>query len=315
MTAPQKIVVFGGTGFVGRSLCAQWIQEPGAHSITLPTRHLTQAKALKTLPRVQALQGDIGRPEFLDRCLEGADAAVNLVAILHGSASSFERIHVGLVEQWVQACQRQGVRRVVHVSALGVGAQAPSNYLRSKHRGEEVLHRSGLGVSVLRPSVIFGAQDRFLNLFARMQEVLPVVPLTGAQAQFQPVWVEDVARAIVTCLMEPKTVGHTYECAGPDVRTLGQLVQLAGQARGCARPIIPLPLSVGRVQAAMMECAPGTPLMSRDNVDSMRVPNVATGTMPGLQALGIEPASLQAVVPTYLGPAQGCQRFNLWRRR
>ena len=315
MTAPQKIVVFGGTGFVGRSLCAQWIQQPGAHSITVPTRHLSQAKTLQTLPRVRALQGDIGQSDFLDRCLEGADAVVNLVAILHGSASAFERIHVGLVEQWAQACQRQGVRRVVHVSALGVNPQAPSNYLRSKHRGEEVLHRSGLDVSVLRPSVIFGAQDRFLNLFARMQEVLPVVPLTGAQAQFQPVWVEDVARAIVTCLTEPKTVGHTYECAGPDVRTLGQLVQLAGQARGCARPIIPLPLSVGRVQAAMMECAPGTPLMSRDNVDSMRVPNVATGTGPGLAALGIEPASLQAIVPTYLGPAPGCQRFNLWRCR
>ncbi|MEK0417869.1 MAG: hypothetical protein RI949_1875 [Pseudomonadota bacterium] len=317
MTLPRHIVILGGTGFVGRSLCNRLSQPSVAPSpmLTVPTRRRAQGQAVQTLPRVSLIEGDVFEPAFLDHCLQGVDAVVHLIAILHGSAAQFERVHAGLVEQLIQACDRQGVRRLVHVSALGVGSQAPSNYLKSKHRAEEALHRSGLDVTVLRPSVIFGAQDRFLNLFADMQKVLPCVPLAGANAQFQPVWVEDVAQAIVECLHRPSTMGKTYECAGPDVRTLGQLVRLAGEARGGARPVVPLPLAVGRLQAAVMEWAPGTPLMSRDNIDSMRVPNIATGTLPGLDALGIRASALDAIVPQYLGPHHGCQRFDPWRRR
>lgn len=300
MSEPRQIVILGGSGFVGRSVCAQLSKLPGAPTIIVPTRRLSQAHALRTLPRVRCVQADIFQAEALERCLAGADAVVHLVAILHGSPSEFERVHVDLVRQLVQACQRQGVRRVVHVSALGVGPQAPSHYLRTKHQGEEVLHQSGLDVSVLRPSVIFGAQDQFLNLFARMQELLPLIALAGADAKFQPVWVEDVAAAIVQCLLRPRTIGQTFECAGPDVRNLAQLMRLAGAARGCARPIVPLPRAMGRLQAAMLEWAPGTPLMSRDNMDSMKVPNVATGACPGLLDLDIRVSSLESIIPTYL---------------
>jgi hypothetical protein len=144
---------------------------------------------------------------------------------------------------------------------------------------------------VLRPSVIFGVDDHFLNLFAQLQAVAPVFPLAGGDARFQPVWVQDVAQGIVAALMQPQSIGQVIECAGPDVLTLSELVRLSGRWAGVERVQIPLPAAVGRLQAAMMEWLPGEPLMSRDNVDSMRVPNVATGKLPGLQSLGITPAA------------------------
>jgi uncharacterized protein YbjT (DUF2867 family) len=205
------------------------------------------------------------------------------------------------------------VRRVVHVSALGVGLDAPSNYLRSKAEAEAVLKAAPLDLTILRPSVIFGEADRFLNLFALLQAMFPVVPLAGVSARFQPVWVEDVADAVVRCLADPATAGQTFECAGPQVFSLGELVRLAGRLSGHRRPIVALPESMAKLQAMAMELLPGEPLMSRDNVLSMRVPNVASGQLPGLQALGIQPAALEAVAPSYLTPGTGLARLNRWR--
>ncbi|MEY4427647.1 MAG: hypothetical protein RLZZ182_336, partial [Pseudomonadota bacterium] len=176
-----------------------------------------------------------------------------------------------------------------------------------KAEGEQALREAEaaglLDVTVLRPSVIFGEHDRFLNLFAQLQAVAPFMPLAGAKARFQPVWVEDVARALVACLLDVATVGHTYECAGPKVLTLAELVRLAGQGSGHRRWVLPMPMAVGRLQAAAMAFLPGEPLMSRDNLDSMQVPNVATGQKPGLAALGITPASPEVIAPQYLNHA------------
>ena len=208
------------------------------------------------------------------------------------------------------------MRRVVHVSALGVAPDAPSHYLRSKARGEAVLRQAtDLAVTVLRPSVIFGAHDRFLNLFAKLQALAPVVPLAGAQARFQPVWVDDVAQAIISCLARPDTAGQVYECGGPEVLSLADLVRLAGQASGHPRPVWPLPAAWATLQARLMECLPGEPLMTRDNLASMQVPNVTTGTLPGLAALGIPPTPLGAVVPGYLGPPRRHARLDALRAR
>ena len=170
---------------------------------------------------------------------------------------------------------------------------------------------------MLRPSVIFGADDRFLNLFAALQRVFPVLPLAGAQARFQPVWVEDVAQAVAHCLQDART-------SGPDLRTLRPQrlhPQGAGAAgRSCGRrghgPVIGLPMVLGRLQALLMELAPGQPLMSRDNLDSMRVDNVASGRLPGLAALGITPTGPTAVAPSYLGPGDRhvTLRSQYWRR-
>lgn len=293
-------LVLGGTGFVGRHVCEK-LQRAG-WSVTVPTRRAANAAAVQHLPRLTVIEADVHDPATLARLLPGHDAVVNLVAILHGSEAAFERTHVELPRQIAAACLASGVRRLVHISALGVAEDGPAMYQRSKARGEALLRATaGLDLTVLRPSVIFGAGDRFLNLFAQLQAVFPVMPLAGAAARFQPVWVEDVASAVVSCLQDAATVGQTFDCAGPDVLTLTELVRLAGRHGSRARPVWPLPMALGRLQALVMELAPGEPLMSRDNLDAMRVDNVATGPHPGLAALGITPASVHAIAPTYLG--------------
>jgi NADH dehydrogenase len=293
------VLILGGTGFVGRHVCEK-LQRAGWH-ITVPTRRARNATAVQHLPRLTVVEADVHDPAALARLLPGHDAVVNLVAILHGSAAAFERTHVELPCTIAGACQASGVRRLVHISALGVSEQGPSMYQRSKARGEALLRASDLDLTVLRPSVIFGAGDRFLNLFAQLQAVFPVMPLAGAGARFQPVWVEDVASAVLRCLQNPATIGQTFDAAGPEVLTLAELVQLAGRHGSHARTVIPLPMALGRLQALMMELAPGEPLMSRDNLDAMRVDNVTTSEHPGLTALGITPASVRAVAPAYLG--------------
>ncbi|WP_310567913.1 complex I NDUFA9 subunit family protein [Hydrogenophaga sp.] len=296
---PQALVL-GGTGFVGRHVCEKL--ERAGWSVTVPTRRAVNAAAVQHLPRLTVIEADVHDPVALTRLLPGHDAVVNLVAILHGSEAAFERTHVELPRKIAAACLASDVRRLVHISALGVADDGPAMYQRSKARGEALLRAAaGLNLTVLRPSVIFGAGDRFLNLFAQLQAVFPVMPLAGASARFQPVWVEDVASAVVRCLQDAATVGRTFDCAGPDVLTLAELVRLAGRHGSRARPVLPLPMALGRLQARVMELAPGEPLMSRDNLDAMRVDNVATGQHPGLAALGIAPASVRAIAPTYLG--------------
>jgi len=311
----SRILVLGGTGFVGRAVCNRLVERGrGNGRVLVPTRRLAHGQGVQSLPTVELLQMSVHDDAALAQAVAQADAVINLVAILHGSAAEFERVHVSLPLRLARACQAAGVRRLVHVSALGVGAGAPSNYLRSKTAGEAALAAAGLDLTVLRPSVIFGAEDRFLRLFAELQAVAPLLPLAGRDTRFQPVWVEDVASAIVRCLDLPETVGKTYECAGPQVYTLGELVRLAGRWSGHERPQIGLPMWAGRVQAALMECLPGTPPMSRDNLDSMQVPNIASGQLPGLDALGINAAALESVAPDYLRDAAQSDRLERWRR-
>jgi NADH dehydrogenase len=312
-----QVAVLGGTGFVGHAVCEHLVERSGGAGgrIVVPTRRLRHGLALQSLPTVQLLQANVHDDRDLARVLAGCEAVVHLVAILHGSEAEFDSVHVQLPRRVAAACQAAGVRRVIHVSALGVSANAPSRYLRSKAAGEQVWRDAGLDVTVLRPSVIFGARDRFLNVFAQLQTLAPFVPLGGAKARFQPVWVEDVAEAVVRCLDRPDTIGRVYECAGPQQYTLADLVQLAGRLSGHPRPVLPLPGALARLQALVMECLPGEPLMSRDNVDSMQVPNVATPGQPGLEALGIAASAVEGVAAGYLGGQDGPGRFMPWRSR
>lgn len=303
--SPQRIAVLGGTGFVGRSICEQLMRRSAAGAIVVPTRRAMHANVVLALPTVEVRVADVHDDAALRSVLAGCDAVINLVAILHGSVAAFEQVHVALPRRLAAACVAAGIRRVLHISALGVGDQAPSAYLRSKTAGEAALRAAALDLTLFRPSLIFGAQDHLLNLFARLQALFPVMPLAGGNARIQPVWVEDVAEAIVRSLDTPATIGQTIECTGPEVFTLADLVRLAGRWSGHERPILPLPMPLGRLQALLMECLPGTPLMSRDNLDSLKAPNVASGKLPGLASLGIVPASLAQIAPTYLGPRDG----------
>ena len=311
----DNILLLGGTGFVGRAVCDLRVERTGGGGAqtVVPSRRPERSKHLQLLPTVRLAQADVHDEAQLTALLRGRDAVVNLVAILHGSEAAFDRAHVGLPRTLARACAAAGVRRVVHVSALGVGPDAPSRYLRSKTAGEAVLAASGLDLTVLRPSVIFGEHDRFLNLFAQLQAVFPVMPLAGANARFQPVWVQDVAAAIVRCLDDDSTIGQTFELAGPQVMTLKALVQTAGRCAGHPRPVFALPEALGRLQALAMEMLPGAPLMSRDNLASMRVPNVASGKLRGLAQLGITPTTLGSVAPDYLSPGRGVARLDGWR--
>jgi NADH dehydrogenase len=310
----QRVVVLGGSGFVGRSVCARLAGRSAAGRITVPTRRLPHASGIRHLPTLEPVVCNVHDGHALARLVAGHDAVINLVAILHGSEREFEQVHVALPQRIAEACRAAGVKRLLHVSALGVAPDAPSLYLRSKAAGEQALQRAGLELTIFRPSVIFGEEDRFMNLFAQLQSIAPFMPLGGGDARLQPVWVEDVAGAIVDALDRPESIGQIYECAGPQVYTLAELVRLAGRFSGHERPLIPLPGAVARLQALAMELLPGTPLLSRDNLRSLTVPNVASGKLPGLEALGIKPAALEAVVPGYLGPAHGRARLERWRR-
>lgn len=310
LVTPRRIAVLGGTGFLGRAVCEQLMRRRTDGAIVVPTRRAQHADSVRALPTVDVRVCDVHDDVALRDVLAGCDAVVNLIAILHGSPAQFDRVLHGLPTRLAAACAFTGVNRVLHVSALGVSDAAPSAYLRAKHAGEQALRAAPLALTVFRPSVIFGAHDRFLNLFARLQAFAPLVPLACAQARFQPVWVEDVAQAIVRSLDVPSTVGLTIECAGPEVFSLADLVRLAGVWSGHPRPVLPLPAAVGRLQALAMEWLPGEPLLSRDNLDSMQVANVASGSLPGLASLGIVPASLAQVAPGYLGQRVGRASLN-----
>jgi NADH dehydrogenase len=302
----KRILILGATGFVGRHICTRLSQ--AGWSAIVPSRSPAAARHLAGLPRVDVVPGDVHDEATLIRLLAGADAVVNLVAILHGSEAAFEQVHVELPKKLARACAAAGVRRLVQISALGAALDGPSMYQRSKARGEAVLHTEAaadfLDLTVLRPSVIFGAQDKFLNVFAQLQRMFPLIPLAGADTRFQPVWVEDVAAAVMRCLQDDATIGQTFEACGPEVFTLRDLVRLAGQYAGVnqgrGRAVFALPMPLARVQAWVMERLPGEPLMSGDNLDSMALDNIASGKVPGLDALGITPAALAAIAPGYL---------------
>jgi len=309
----NRVLVLGGSGFVGRSVCEQLVRRFPGLQVVVPTRRALHAGHLRTLPGVEVAVADVHDPVRLTELVRGCDAVINLVAILHGSASEFEAVHQRLPQNLTRAMHAAGVLRLVHVSALGAASYAPSNYLRSKAAGEDALKAGGLAVTILRPSVIFGQHDQLLNLFARLQRVAPVVPLAGSHVHFQPVWVEDVAAAIVKVLEDPSWAGRTVECCGPQVMSLSEIVRLAGRLSGHERPQIALPEWVARIQARVFEWLPGRPLISRDNLDSMRVPSVASGRLPGLADLGITPTPIGAVAPGYLAPGQGVARLDSWR--
>ncbi len=299
----QRIVITGGTGFVGRTLCERLVEISTEVQLVVPTRQLPQARPVQLLPTVEVRRCNVHDPAEAARLLAGADALVHLVAILHGDDAAFDRVHVQLPRTLATAARAAGIQRVVHVSALAAAPDAPSAYLRSKAAGEAAWRDSRLSVQVLRPSVVFGADDRFTNLFAGLQRWFPVLPLAGADARFQPVWVDDVARAIIAGLKRPQPIAPAVNCAGPEVLTLRQIVGLVGRMAGCERPVWALPEGIGMLQASLMGLLPGQPLLSRDNLKSMRVPSFAPPDEPGLASLGINPSPLAMLAP-HFAPAR-----------
>lgn len=306
----MSVVVFGGSGFIGSHLVAELVA--GGASVVVPTRRFDSARHLLTLPHVDVVEADVYDDATLRELVQGQTAVVNLVGVLHSRRGmpwgpGFQRAHVELPKKIVDACAARGVRRYLHMSALGADPNGPSMYQRSKAEGE-VMARSHpeVAATIFRPSVVFGPEDKFLNTFARLQRRLPVVPLACADAVFQPVYVADVGAAYIRALTDPKTRHLVFQLGGPQIYTLAELVRLAGRYSGHPRPIIELPRFLAVLQARLFELLPGEPIISRDNLDSMKVDNVIDPAIQALTAetLGIKLTALEAVAPHYLAPPE-----------
>lgn len=295
----ERVLLVGGSGFLGSKVAARLAAR--GTSVRVPTRRRERAKHLILLPTVEVLEADVHDEAILRRLCTGQDAVVNLVGILKGGngrpyGAGFARAHVELPGRIGRAARSAGIDRLVHVSALQAAADAPSGYLRSKAAGEAQLRAAFPQATILRPSVIFGEGDAFLNLFAGLLRIAPLVPLAAADARFQPVSVDNVADAIVEALLRPEAAGQAYELCGPRVYTLRQLVEYVGEVIQCRRPVVGLPPLLSYLQAWVMEMIGGP--MTRDNLHSMAVPSVCEGdcSLP----FGLVPVALETAAPTYL---------------
>ena len=319
----ENILVVGGSGFVGRHLVAA-LAARGAR-VTVPTRRRERAKHLILLPTVDVVELEQLDSRTLARLAAGRDAVVNLAGVLHSPRArpgeqgpnhygpAFAQTHVELAQAVVAACREAGVKRLLHMSALGADPKAPSEYLRSKGIGEQAaLAADDLEVTVFRPSVIFGPEDRFLNLFARLAAFFPVLALGSAAARFQPVYVGDVVRSFLAALESREAAGKRYDLCGPREYTLRELVELVCTITGRRRLVIGLPDGLSYLQAWMLELLPA-PLLTRDNYYSMQVPSVCDCAFP----FGIQPALLEAVAPSWLAPAGPRERYPQlrWKAR
>ena len=306
--------VIGGTGFVGSHI----VHLLAAHGVRarVPTRYRESAKELIVLPTVEVVEADIHEPAMLRQLVAGTDVVINLVGILHerGVPGGFRRVHAELPRKIVEACRSEGVGRLVHMSALHADVNGASAYLRSKGEGEKYVKDAGesLAWTLFRPSVVFGSGDSFLSMFAQILRFAPVLALASPDARFQPIWVEDVARAFVDCILNDATFGQSYDLCGPTVYTLRELVKYVGEVTGHRRPIVGLSDRLSYLQAMVMEWLPG-PLMTRDNYYSMKKDSVCGCAFPG--ALGFQPTAVEAVAPRYLGDHDPRARYNDFRLR
>jgi uncharacterized protein YbjT (DUF2867 family) len=295
----EGVLLIGGSGFLGshvaRRLAARGLP------VLVPTRQRERAKHLIVLPTVEVVEADVFDAATLSALCAGKDAVINLVGILKGGngrpyGPGFAHAHVELPARIGRAVRAARVPRLVHVSALHAAADAPSGYLRSKAGGEAALTMTFPEASIFRPSVIFGDGDSFLSMFAGLLRLMPVVPLAAPEARFQPVWVGNVADAIVEAALRPAAASKTWNLCGPTVYTLRQLVRYVGAVTRRQRPVIGLSPALSWLQALALEMLGGP--MTRDNLLSMRVPSVCDegSVLP----FGLEPVALEAVAPTYL---------------
>ncbi|WP_206955078.1 complex I NDUFA9 subunit family protein [Trinickia acidisoli] len=310
----QSIALIGGSGFIGTHLANALVA--AGKNVRIATRKRSHAAHLTLLP-LDVIELDPFDTVELARFVEGVDAVVNLVGTLHGRRGrpygpEFAKLHVELPSKIAAACEGKGVHRLVHLSAIGADSNGPSMYLRSKGDGEKgVLAATQLATTIFRPSVVFGPEDRFLNTFASLARLFPVLPLAKPDAKFQPVYVGDVVKAIVGTLDLDAAHGRTYELGGPTVHTLEALVRMCGEMIGRHPRIVRLPDALAYMQALSFETLPGEPLVTRDNLDSMSRDAILSA--PLAAELNVEPVAIEAIAPTYLNDAALQSRFSAFR--
>ena len=310
----NTVAVLGGSGFIGASVINRLVAR--GHTVKVATRRRSNAQHLLMLP-VDVVETTIHDPDRLAAFVSGCDAVINLVGVLHGGngdpyGPGFSVAHVELPQKLVLACRVAKVRRIVHVSALHADPEGPSMYLRSKGDGERVLREAReLQTTIFRPSVVYGPGDRFLNTFADLQRLFPIIPLASPDAKFQPIFVGDLADAIVNSIDLDLTLNNTYDVVGPRAYSLEELVKFAGVAIGRPRKIIRLPSSLAHLQALTFEMLPGEPPITRDNLASMTLDSTSDVRLP--PELGVQLTSLEAVAPDYLRGSAQQKRLDAFR--
>lgn len=317
------VTIFGGSGFLGRHVVRRLAAR--GWQVHVGVRDVEGAGFLKPMGSVGQIvpwPADVTDPESVRAATAGAWAVINLVGILYErGARTFQRIHVDGARTVAEAAAAAGAEKLVHVSALGADENSESDYARTKALGEQAVRQAFPDATVLRPSVVFGPEDDFFNLFAGIARFSPVLPVIGAPAfprvhlggdegfgidlygaggpRFQPVYVGDVADAVMAALDAAGAAGKTYELGGPATYSFKEIMQLVLKETGRKRFLMPLPYALAELQALFLQCLP-KPLLTPDQVKQLRRDNVVSGGLPGLRELGIAPTAAEAILPTYL---------------
>ncbi len=306
----ERIVVLGGTGFVGRLLVSRLAAL--GYRVTVPSRNRNLRHEAQVQTGAEVDTFDVYNEAELARRIRGAAAVINLVGILNEpgrNGSGFERAHTGLTRTVIAACRQAGVRRLLQMSALNAG-RGRSHYLRTRGDADAAVRESNLDWTLFQPSVIFGPGDGLFQRFRALLAVAPVLPLARARAKFAPVYVGDVVEALVRALHDASTIGQTYELYGPQVMTLADIVRYTAREAQLHRVVLPLPDAIGRLQAFAFDFVPGKPF-STDNYLSLQMDSV--GGIDGLYRLGIERTPIDAIVPPLLRRSGKQQRLDRYR--
>lgn len=305
----DTVTVFGGDGFVGRYV-VQTLLKSG-HRVRVASRNPKRGwflKAQANLGQIAYVSADITRPETLRHAVEGASAVINLVGILKGN---FDAVHRQGAANVAAAARSAGVETIVHMSAIGANPESASVYGQTKGQGEAAVRTTFPAATILRPSIIFGREDQFINRFAGLIRMLPIVPIIGGATKFQPVFVGDVAHAVAAILDNPEDhAGKTYELGGPEVMTMSEVNRWIAQATGRERPMFELPDEVSGLLATLTGWLPGAPI-TRDQWLMLQSDNIVSAKAKGLAALGIAPTPLEAVAPGWLVQYRKHGRFGV----
>ena len=304
----RRVTIVGGAGFVGRDIVRRLAARGAVIAVASP--HAVRAGFLRPMGdvgQIATIDVDILEEAPLEQLIEGCDTVVCAAGTL--TARSFDRVHHRGPALLARLAAGAGVRRFIHVSAIGADANSPSAYARSKAAGEAAVRDAFPGATILRPSFVFGPEDNLFNRFAAMARVAPVLPLIGGgETRFQPVFVGDVAQAALAVLDRPQTAGLVFELGGPEILTFRQLMTLLLKEIGRPRLLVPVPTGLAAIAAWAGELMPEPPL-TRDQVKMLQIDSVVTPGMPGLEALGIVPTALELVLPTYLDRFRKGGRF------
>ena len=314
----KTVAIVGGSGFIGRALASHLAH--GAARVRIITRNRKHARALWPLPDVEIVEIANYNRSHLASSLDGVDGVVNLAGILNergDNGTGFRSVHVDLVRHLVEACRSSRIRNLIHLSALNADSFAESYYLRTKGEAEKLLADAAsrdFGVTIIRPSVVFGREDKFTNRFAQILRLCPhVLPLACAHAKLQPLHVNDLIAAMSVLLNERVAGVRRIDLGGPEVLELADCVRLVANAMGRPTVVAPLPAIISAMQANFLEYVPGKPF-SRDNLRALGIDSVCLQTN-GFSNLDIRPKPMSEIVPGYLAPSDSRHRLYEYRAK